>query len=170
MSKEVFLGVDPGFHITGYAIIKKEFNKSFLIDCGYLKMSPKNHLSERTGQFYELFAQKIAHHEVTHIALETSFLGKNAQTFLKLGFLRGILYLLAHQHKLAIHEFSPREIKATVTGFGGASKEQIALAVSRFFPGLSAIAVTAKNDVTDALAVCMCGLWQSQNKLHALLK
>jgi len=161
--KQVFLGVDPGFHITGYAIIKKEGPKSFLVECDYLKMSPKKHLSERTGQFYELFSEKIKAHGITHLALETSFLGKNAQTFLKLGFLRGVLYLLAHQHQLPLHEFSPREIKASITGFGGASKEQVANAIFQFFPGISKIAQSARNDVTDALAICICGLWQQNS-------
>lgn len=164
----IFLGVDPGFHVTGYAIIKKELSKTFLIDCGYLKMSPQKHLSERTGQFYEFFVEKIKAQGVTHVGLETSFLGKNAQTFLKLGFLRGILYLLAHQHQLHINEFAPREIKVSVTGFGGASKEQVALAMTRLFPGLEKIAASARNDVTDALAICLCSVWNSSSRLEKL--
>lgn len=165
-SSKIFLGVDPGFHVTGYAVIKKELQKTFLIDCGYLKMNPKKHLSARTGEFYEFFLGKIAHHSISHIGLETSFLGKNAQTFLKLGFLRGILYLLAHQHELAITEFAPREIKLSVTGFGGASKEQVALAMTRLFPGLAEVAASARNDVTDALAICLCSVWNSKNSVE----
>jgi len=161
MKESIVLGVDPGFHITGFAVIKKNETKTVLLDCGYLKLNPKKHLSQRTGEFYEFCLDKIQKYSVSHIALETSFLGRNAQTFLKLGFLRGILYLLAHQHQLGISEFSPREIKASVTGFGGASKEQVAAAMGRMFPGLASIAQSARNDVTDALATCICGIWQN---------
>ena len=141
---EVILGIDPGFHVTGYAVIKKDGAKAFLLDCGYLQMSPKKHLSERVGEFYSFFSNIIGKYSITQISLETSFLGKNAQTFLKLGFLRGLLYLLADQNKLALKEFSPREVKLSITGFGGATKEQVADAVLRMFPKLSEIKKIAK--------------------------
>lgn len=165
MEPVVILGVDPGFHVTGYSVLKMGHGKTQLMDCGYLKMSPKDHLSRRTGIFYQHFLDMIKHHGVTQIALETSFLGQNAQTFLKLGYLRGILYLLADQHTMALHEFAPREIKSSVTGFGGASKEQVALMVGRMFPKLNELAVSVRSDVTDALAISLCGAWQHQQKL-----
>lgn len=161
MSK-VILGVDPGFSVTGFAILHTNNRQVFLLDCGYLKMSATKSLSERTGIFYDLFKKKIADHAITQIALETSFLGKNPQTFLKLGFLRGILYLLADQHKLTISEFAPREIKAAVTGFGGASKDQVAHMILRMFPKVAQLGCVEKQDVTDALAISVCGLWAEQ--------
>lgn len=158
----VVLGVDPGFHVTGYAILRKEAGKTFLVDCGYLKMSSAQSLSKRTGIFYNFFKEKIDSCGVKEISLETSFLGKNAQTFLKLGYLRGILYLLADQYALNLNEFAPREIKSAVTGFGGASKEQVANMIFRLFPRVATLKVTEVNDVTDALAISVCGLWNSQ--------
>lgn len=168
MKKEKFviLGVDPGFCVTGYAVLKQdETGKAFLLDYGYLKLKPKNHLSTRVSQFFDFFTEKIKTHGVTQISLETSFLGKNAQTFLKLGYLRGILYLLADQHDLGLLEFSPREIKLSVAGFGGATKDQVAAMVMRLFPKLAQMPKIAKNDVTDALAICVCGLWQKRQDL-----
>lgn len=161
----VLLGVDPGFSVTGYSILKKENGKTFLLDFGYLQLNPKNELSHRVGTFYDFFIEKVKKFNVNQIALETSFLGKNAQTFLKLGFLRGILYLIANQNKLKIHEFSPREIKLSITGFGGASKEQVANALIRIFPALSNLNLTVKEDVTDSLAICLCGIWQSDQRI-----
>lgn len=163
--KQVILGVDPGFHITGYAVVSKEGSKVLLLDCGYLKMSSQHPLPQRVGQFYSHMFAKIAQHHVSHIALETSFLGKNAQTFLKLGYLRGILYLLADQHKLCLSEFAPREVKAAVTGFGGASKDQVANMMMRLFPKLAEFGTVERSDVTDALAISLCGAWNEQMRL-----
>ena len=160
MADRIILGVDPGFHVTGFAIIKQEGSRALLVDYGFLKMSPSKSLAERVGVFYRLFQEKITHLGVTHVAIETSFLGKNAQTFLKLGFLRGILYLLADQHKLVISEFAPKEIKSAVTGFGGASKEQVAAMVMRLFPKLASLGPLERNDVSDALAISICGFLQ----------
>lgn len=166
---EIILGVDPGFSITGFAVLQKKDSKVFLLDCGYLKMSASKSLPERTGIFYDLFKKKISDHSITRIALETSFLGQNPQTFLKLGFLRGILYLLADQHKLEINEFAPREIKAAVTGIGSASKDQVAHMILRMFPKVAQLGATEKQDVTDALAVSVCSLWDD-NKNRLLKK
>lgn len=157
----VILGIDPGFQFAGFGVIKKDSsNKVYLLDHGYLKMRSTQTLVERVGIFYDFFDQKIKTHGVTDIALETSFLGKNAQNFLKLGYLRGILYLLAHQHGLIIHEFAPREVKQAVTGWGGADKEQVARVILQLFPRM---APPDKADVTDALAVTLCGLWRGKS-------
>lgn len=158
--ERVILGVDPGFSFTGYGVIKTQQGRATLLDCGYLKLSPQKNLSERVGEFYNLFTQKITQHHVTGIALETSFLGKNAQTFLKLGYLRGVLYLLASQHKLGIQEFAPREVKSMLTGFGAAGKDQVARMVFMLFPQLQKLKQAERNDLTDAVAVTLCGLWQ----------
>jgi crossover junction endodeoxyribonuclease RuvC len=158
----IILGIDPGFRIAGYSIIKKEGGKTFLLDCGYLKMSPTKHLSERLASFHKFFEEKINIWHVTDLALETPFLGKNAQNFLKLGYLRGILYLLSYNHTLTLHEFSPREVKQAVTGFGGASKDQVARVILQLFPRLEK---PEKDDVTDALAVTLCGLWKHKIQL-----
>lgn len=165
--ERVILGVDPGFSFTGYGVIKTQQGRATLLDCGYLKLSPQKHLSERVGEFYNLFTQKIAQHHVTGIALETSFLGKNAQTFLKLGYLRGVLYLLASQHTLGIQEFAPREVKSMLTGFGAAGKDQVARMVFMLFPQLQQLKQAERNDLTDAVAVTLCGLWQGSTLAQA---
>lgn len=156
----IILGIDPGTIVTGYCILKKEGRTCFLLDCGFLQMSSKQHLSERVHIFHTFFTEKIKTHHITNLALETPFLGKNAQNFLKLGYLRGILYLLAHEYKMQLHEFSPREVKQSVTGFGGASKDQVERVVLQLFPKLD---TPKKQDVTDAIAVTLCGLWHSKS-------
>ena len=154
------LGIDPGWHITGFGILRKDERAVVLVDYGYLSMSTAKSLVERSGIFHDYFAEKIKIHGVTDLALETPFLGKNAQNFLKLGYLRGLLYLLSNKNNLVLHEFAPREVKQTVTGFGGASKDQVSRVVMQLF----AHAIKAqKYDVTDALAVTLCGLWQTKS-------
>lgn len=152
----IVLGVDPGCRIAGFSVLKKDQRSAFLLDCGYVSMSASKPLHERVGIFHDAFESLICKWQVTDLALETPFLGKNAQNFLKLGYMRGILYLLAHKHKLVLHEFSPMQVKQSVTGYGSASKEQVARAILQLFPKLSA---PDKSDVTDALAVSLCGLW-----------
>ena len=163
----VILGIDPGFTVTGYSILQKNKNMIIMLDHGFLKLPASQSLQVRIGIFYDFLSEKIKHHHVTAISLETPFLGKNAQTFLKLGYLRGILYLLANQHKLALLEFAPRLVKQTVTGYGAADKEQVAKVLSMLFP---AIPKPLKADVTDAIAVSLCGLWQAESQMNQMMR
>lgn len=162
----VVMGIDPGFTVTGFGIIKKEGNKSFLLDCGFLKLSSEKSLSARCGIFYNFFLEKIDKWSVDVLSIETPFLGKNAQNFLKLGYLRGILYLLTDTKKLNLFEFSPSEIKLSLTGSGYAHKEQVSFVILKLFPGLLK---PSKLDVTDALAIAVCGLWKKQSLYHSIL-
>lgn len=157
----ILLGIDPGFSVTGFGILKKEGGRVFVLDHGALKMSSKEPLAHRVQQFHDFFEAKIKQYGVTALALETPFLGKNAQNFLKLGYLRGILYLLSSRYQLALQEFSPSEVKCAVTGFGGADKEQVARVILRLFPGMTQ---PDKLDVTDAMAVSLCGVWKATQR------
>lgn len=156
---KVILGIDPGLHYTGYGVVSKNGTKAQLIDHGCLTLQPTKSIAYRVGIFHDFFNEKLSALSVTDVALETPFLGKNAQNFLKLGYLRGIVYLLSYRYELPLLEFSPREVKQSVTGFGGASKEQVAWMVLKLFPSIKA---PKRNDVTDALAVTLCGLWHNQ--------
>lgn len=159
----IILGIDPGFHYAGFSVLKKDQRSIILLDVGYLTLSPSKTLVERVGIFHTFFHEKIKAWNVTDLAIETPFLGKNAQNFLKLGYLRGILYLLSDTHHLALHEFSPREIKQSVTGYGAASKEQVARVMTQLFPKLEK---PKKEDVTDAMAISLCALWRSTNNSY----
>lgn len=158
----IILGVDPGFQYAGFSILKKDQRAVLLLDVGYLQMSSSKTLVERVGIFHAFFDEKIKQWGVTDLAIETPFLGKNAQNFMKLGYLRGILYLLSNKHNLTLHEFSPREIKQSVTGYGAASKDQVARVMLQLFPKLEK---PKKEDVTDAMAISLCGLWHKKSLL-----
>ncbi len=154
----IVVGIDPGWHVSGYAIIDRRRSTLVLVDCNYLAMSPKKSLVERAGIFYDFFSRIIEERAVAELALETPFLGKNAQNFLKLGYLRGLLYLLASKHGLPLCELAPREVKQGITGFGGAGKDQVARVLSQLF---RRTINAPKYDVTDAVAIALCAAWRT---------
>lgn len=153
----IILGVDPSLVASGYAVMRCAQGKTELLEYNVLTMSSQQSIAERLALFFDFFQEKIVQYQVNEVALETPFLGKNAQNFLKLGYLRGILLLLAQQHTCAVREFSPRQVKLAVTGYGGAEKEQVARVVKQLFPGM---VMPAKLDISDAIAVTLCCLWQ----------
>jgi crossover junction endodeoxyribonuclease RuvC len=155
----IICGIDPGIRVTGFAIARVTGGKTSIFDYGYLPLDSAKSVAKRIHEFHDFFLNKITMHNITHIALETPFMGKNPQSFVKLGYLRGIIYLLTQQHKIELHELAPRQIKQAVTGYGNASKEQVALMMAHMFPTLKDLKKTVKQDVTDALAICMTGIW-----------
>jgi len=149
----IILSIDPGLISCGYSVLKKQGENIFLLDYGILKMSSSQPIPERLGKFYQFCEEKIAFYKINCLAIETPFLGKNASSFLKLGYVRGVIYLLSNINQLQLFEFSPCEVKSSLVGYGFAEKEQIARFLTKLFPNLI---VSAKLDSTDALAVGLC--------------
>jgi crossover junction endodeoxyribonuclease RuvC len=152
----IILGIDPGIVCAGFSVVTVEHGRIMLLDYGYVRLSPSAPIPSRLSTLHDAFSAKIEQFKVTDLVFETPFLGKNAQNFLKLGYVRGILYLLAHRYNLVVHEFSPREVKRAITGSGAAEKEQLARVLLRLFPGLE---LPDRYDVTDAIALSLCGVW-----------
>jgi crossover junction endodeoxyribonuclease RuvC len=153
----VLLSIDPGTRSAGFAVLARINRSVSLLHYGTFAQKTSTPLSERVGSFFERMNGLCLEWKVTDIALETAFMGKNAQNFLKLGYLRGALYVLAHQKSLIIHEYAPSQIKQSVAGLGSADKQTIARVVSRLFPG---IACNLTDDTTDAIALGLCALWR----------
>jgi crossover junction endodeoxyribonuclease RuvC len=159
--QRIVLGIDPGLSTSGFSIATIITNKIELKECGYLSFKTGDEISAKIKKFYDFFTEKIIEHTITEIALETPFFSKNSMTFLKLGYVRSVVYLLKEQHSLSLHEFAPRSIKQAITGFGGAEKEQVQKTLFTLFPALGKIG-TMKYDVTDAVAASVCALWKQQ--------
>jgi crossover junction endodeoxyribonuclease RuvC len=153
----ITLGIDPGLQRAGYALCDLNGGRIALLACDVIKLPSSENISARLGMLHARLTELIIQYNVGQVALETPFLGKNAANFLKLGYVRGIIHLLAHTHSLKLVEYAPTEIKQAITGYGAADKEQVAAVLLRLFPGM----VKPKYaDATDALAVALCGIWR----------
>ena len=170
----VMMGVDPSTVSTGWSIMRRGKKDTELLSYGCLNFVRSKTFVQRVGGFYEFFVNKIQAFGVTHIAIETPFLGKNPQTFGKLSYLRGILYLLAYKFGLEVSEYQPTVVKKSLTGRGNATKEQVAFVVHKLFPYLR-VEITNRSeisrserviknrmeDITDSMAIALCGLWDA---------
>ncbi len=153
----ILLGIDPGTRFSGYAVFSQNNHALALLDYGFFALGAQSALPMRILNFHDNFDQLIKKFGIDTLAIETPFLGKNAQNFLKLGYLRGVLYLLAQKNNIKILEFSPREVKCAITGSGAADKEQVAIMICRLLPHVEK---KIRSDVSDALAVGLCGAWK----------
>lgn len=149
----IIFGVDPGTILTGYGIIKFQDNKLGYIKSGVIKPNPKEILSIKLKHIYQELDKRIKLFKPDIFCIETAFYGKNVQSAMKIGYVRGIAMLVASMNEVATFEYSPREIKKAVVGRGSASKEQVQYMIKNL---LNLEIDKIKFDETDALAAAVC--------------
>ena len=160
------LGIDPGSRICGYGVIETNGNSIKLIELGVVKVSKKNtELPERLLEIYKRLSEVIKRTSPDVAAFESLFFSKNVQSLVKLSHARAVAVLAAVENDLVISEFSPREIKKSVSGNGNAGKEQVQFMVKTI---LGIKENPEFYDVTDALAVAICHSIRSDNKTGAV--
>ena len=147
----IILGIDPGSRITGYGIIEELNRKIRYIDSGCIRTS-EGALSQRLLQIYDGICLLMDRYYPEEVAIEAVFMHKNASSALKLGHARGVAMVAAASHRVLVNEYSPREVKQSVTGYGAALKDQ----VSHMIVNLLMLNRKPQSDAADALAVAIC--------------
>jgi crossover junction endodeoxyribonuclease RuvC len=148
------LGVDPAVAgATGYGIVEFEGMRPQLLRFGALKLPLRATFAARLREIHHLIAQLVDEFAPDAVAVESVFTALNVKTALRLAEMRGVVLLAAAQAHIPAHSYSPRDIKASISGFGGASKQQMQQMVASLL-GLSEN--PEPSDAADALAVAIC--------------
>jgi crossover junction endodeoxyribonuclease RuvC len=156
----LILGIDPGSRITGFGIILEQNNTLSYIKSGCIKTHDGN-FSDRLLLIYDGINRIMNDHKPQHVAIEQVFMHKNANAALKLGHARGVALVAAACHGGEIFDYSARQIKQAVVGYGAAEKSQIQHMVKR----LLNLSATPQNDAADALAVAICHAQMMKSKV-----
>ena len=149
------LGIDPGSLATGYSIIEsniasnRQANRH--IASGRIELAPLE-ASARLAAIYDEVSNIISTYQPSIMVVEKVFMAKNAAAALKLGQARGVAICAGVKAGLAVHEYSARFVKKTITGNGAADKRQVKYMACR----LLSIAERDHHDESDALAIALC--------------
>lgn len=146
------LGIDPGSQCTGYGIVDVRGGDVRAVAWGVIRTETADSFPDRLFRIHEKLVEIIRVHRPVEASVEKVFLAKNAASALKLGQARGAALVACRSQGLAVHEYSPKEIKLAATGYGAASKEQVGAMVCR----LLGIRDDVPPDATDALAMAFC--------------
>lgn len=155
----IILGIDPGTIKCGYGIIKKNGNKQEALGYGIIHVPGKLGMPDKLAYIYNEIENIIRQYNPAECAVETAFYGKNIQSALKLGYARGTAIIAAVRGGLRISEFSPKEVKKSVTGKGSASKEQVNFMVKTL---LNLGSKEIPLDASDALAIALCASFKPE--------
>lgn len=149
------LGIDPGTGILGFGVIDAPDaygSKFTLIDAGVVKTPAHTPHDERLEDIYDSLKEIIQATNPEVVSIEKLFFTNNVTTAMTVAEARGVAILVARQHKLPVHEYTPPQIKQTVTGYGRADKKQVQEMV-RVQLGLKE--VPKPDDCADALAAAI---------------
>ncbi|MDO8687956.1 MAG: crossover junction endodeoxyribonuclease RuvC [Dehalococcoidales bacterium] len=151
------LGIDPGTLVMGYGVVESQDDAITLVDYGALITPPRSPIGERLSFLYRKLEEIIAKYQPDAVAVEQPFVAKNAQSALAIGKAQAVAILAGANQGLPTYEYTPAQIKQSVSNYGASSKEQIQEMV-RLQLGLSEI--PRPSDAADALAVALCHLSQ----------
>jgi crossover junction endodeoxyribonuclease RuvC len=167
------LGVDPAVvGATGYGVVESDGRRCRMLRFGALRPAARRGSSEPLAtqmhlrDIHALVASLIQEFAPDGVAIESVFTALNMKTALRLAEVRGVILLAAAQAGIASFSYSPRQVKATVAGYGNAGKEQVQQMV-RSVLGMSE--TPEPPDASDALAVALCHVQmaEAQRRLAA---
>ena len=152
---KIIMGIDPGLATIGYGFITLEKNPKF-IACGCIETSAKTNFNKRLNIINKELTQLIKKYRPDICGVEQLFFCKNIKTAMNVGHARGVIIMTLDQNKISIREFTPLQIKQSITSYGQASKKQVSEMVKLF---LNLKKAPKKDDASDALAIALTCLY-----------
>ncbi|KGT48498.1 MULTISPECIES: crossover junction endodeoxyribonuclease RuvC [Acinetobacter] len=161
----LIIGIDPGSRLTGYGIIQKEGSKLTFVDAGTIRTETAE-MPERLKRIFAGVERIVKFYGPTEAAVEQVFMAQNPDSALKLGQARGAAIAALVNLDLQVAEYTARQIKQSVVGYGAAEKEQVQMMVMRILN----LTIKPQQDAADALAAAICHAHASgsMNKMAVL--
>ena len=147
----LIIGIDPGSRLTGYGIIQKEGSKLSFVDAGTIRTETAE-MPERLKRIFAGVERIVKFYGPTEAAVEQVFMAQNPDSALKLGQARGAAIAALVNLDLQVAEYTARQIKQSVVGYGAAEKEQVQMMVMKILN----LSIKPQQDAADALAAAIC--------------
>lgn len=153
MSTKRVLGIDPGTGICGFGVVEFTTHKQpRMITAGVITTPAHTPLADRLLDIYDSLNEIIEETHPDEFSIEKLYFSQNITTGITVAEARGVCILVAKQHNLPIYEYTPLQIKQTLTGYGRAKKKDMQNAVKEF---LNMQQVVKPDDAADALAAAI---------------
>ncbi len=149
----IVLGIDPGTAICGFGIVKLVGSRMEAIDFGVIETHKSQSQEERLKVVFENVCLLIDKHRPDKMGVEQLFFNKNVTTAISVGQARGVILLAAAMKNIAVYEYTPLQVKQSVTGYGRATKAQMIFMTQKL---LNLKEAPKPDDAADALAIGVC--------------
>ena len=160
------MGIDPGTNYMGYGVVEVAGRSLSPVVMGAIDLHKLRDPYAKLRRIFDRVGALIDEYAPREVALESPFFGENVQSMLKLGRAQGVAMAAALCRDRQVYEYAPSRIKQCITGGGSATKEQVAMLVTRM---LKIDYTPCKFDETDGMAVALCHYYMSHNPLNDAL-
>jgi crossover junction endodeoxyribonuclease RuvC len=145
------LGIDPGTGIMGFGVVDTG-RQPVMVDAGVVRTKAHQPEPERLLIIYDALQEIVRAAKPQIVSVEKLFFARNVTTAMAVAQARGVVLLVAQQHNLPIFEYTPMQIKQSLTGYGKADKKQMQEMVRLL---LKLKEVPKPDDCADALAAAL---------------
>lgn len=152
MPNKVIMGIDPGFGIMGWGVIKLTGEEVSLIDYGAIETDKNQEFGQRLCYINDQLASLFNEYKPDDIAIEELFFAANVTTGLKVAAARGIALMRATYYHGRVFNYKPNQIKIAMTGGCKAKKKEMQAAVGKILNQEQKI---KPDDAADALAIAL---------------
>jgi crossover junction endodeoxyribonuclease RuvC len=149
----IVLGIDPGIAITGFGVVKICGNKITFIGCGQIKTSKNVPQAQRLALIAKSIGELALKYQPTVVGIESLFFARNVSTAMVVSEARGVILSTLAGYPLQIVEYTPLQVKQSLTGQGSADKRQVLKMIKAI---LHLEAIPGPDDISDALAIAIC--------------
>ena len=166
----VVLGIDPGYAIVGWGVIEYSHSRFKVLGYGAITTEAQTPFAERLQIIYNDMCYLFTKYKPEVMSMEKLFYNSNQKTVIDVAQARGVITLAAQMNNKNIFEYTPLQVKQSVTGYGRAEKKQV-MEMTRSILNLPE--VPKPDDTADALAMAICHAHCSGSaigKLNNLLK
>ena len=149
----IILGIDPGYAIVGWGVIDFCGNNYRPVAFGAITTDAGTDFNKRLEIIYDNLCSIIAQFKPAAISIEKLYFQTNAKTAILVAQARGVILLAAQKCGVPVFEYTPLQVKTSVTGYGKAKKPQVMEMTRRL---LHLKEVPKPDDTADALAIALC--------------
>ncbi|BBY08295.1 crossover junction endodeoxyribonuclease RuvC [Mycobacterium noviomagense] len=153
------MGVDPGLTRCGLSVVEGGLGRQVIaVDVDVVRTPADEALPRRLLTISDTVEHWLDTHHPDVIAIERVFSQQNVSTVMGTAQAGGVIALAAAKRGIDVHFHTPSEVKAAVTGNGGAGKDQVTTMVTKI---LALQAKPTPPDAADALALAICHCWRA---------
>lgn len=147
------LGIDPGLAIVGYSVIDIIKDKNILVSSGSIQTDKDKTDAERLLEIETDMQTIIEKFQPDFASIEKLFYFKNQKTIIPVAEARGVILSVLQKNQIKIQEFTPIEVKQIITGYGRATKDEVAKIVQM---SIEYKKLPKLDDTLDSIAIALC--------------
>ena len=146
------LGIDPGMAIVGYSILEFDGKSIELLHSGSIQTKKGERESARLLEIFNDMDYIIEKYKPDVCAIEKLFFFRNTTTVMPVAHSRGVILTVLEKYGVPIYEYTPIQVKQTLTGYGRADKKEVEQMVKI---SLGVDKLPKLDDTVDSIAIAI---------------